>query len=143
MPGVLVLCSPLRGQTVFEWLSDAVHPRGLALANSTVAAQPQMDGLGLNPAGLIAVDDDSGPGRRVTFGLRLYPAGISQRISQLVLPVGRQVLALDVRSMSYGTFKGFDSDGNPTGDYSAGDLLVRAGFARRLGMNASKSATGF
>ncbi len=137
----VLLSTILWSQTSFEWLADAAHPRGLALANSTIAAQLQTDAVGLNPAGLAAIADSSRPVRRVEFGLRLYPAGISQRAIQLVLSAGSQVVALDVRNMSYGDFQGYDIDGQETADYSAGDLLVRAGIARRLGRIITAGAT--
>ena len=73
----VVLSTAVWSQTSFEWLADAAHPRGLALANSTIAAQLQTEAVGLNPAGLAAIADSSRPVRRVEFGLRIYPAGIS------------------------------------------------------------------
>ncbi len=137
----LLLSTVLWSQASFEWLADAAHPRGLALANSTIAAQLSTEAVGLNPAGLAAIADSSRPVRRVEFGLRLYPAGISQRAIQLVWSAGSQVVALDVRNMNYGDFQGYDSDGRETGDYSAGDLLVRAAVARRLGRIITAGAT--
>ncbi len=137
----VLLSTVLWSQTSFEWLADAAHPRGLALANSTIAAQLQTDAVGLNPAGLAASASSSRPVRSVEFGLRLYPAGISQRAIQLVWSLGSQVLALDVRNMNYGEFQGYDIDGQETADYSAGDLLVRAAIARRLGRIITAGAT--
>jgi hypothetical protein len=137
----VLLSTTLWSQTSFEWLTDAAHPRGLALANSTIAAQLQTDAVGLNPAGLAVMADSSGPVRSVEFGLRLYPVGISQRVIQLVLPSGSQVVALEVRNMNYGDIQGRDIDGQETADYSNGDLLVRAAIARRLGRIITAGAT--
>ena len=137
----LVLSTVLWSQTSFEWLADAAHPRGLALANSTIAAQLPTEAVGLNPAGLAAIADSSRPVRRVEFGLRLYPAGISQRAVQLVMSARSQVVALDIRNMNYGIFQGYDIDGQETGNYSASDLLVRVAIARRLGRIITVGAT--
>ena len=64
---------------------------------------------------------------KVSGRTRLSFSRASRRIAaiQLVLSAGSQVVALDVRNMSYGDFQGYDIDGQETADYSAGDLLVR------------------
>ena len=125
--------APLAGQTSFDWLSSAAHPRGMALANALVAAADPAQALGMNPAGLRLV----GPKRRIQAGLRLYPAGISQTMTQLIFPGERQVFGVELRSVGYGTFEGYDEQGQRQEDYTASEVLIRGGIMRRIGSSLS------
>ena len=122
-----------RGQTGFDWLGDALHPRGMALANAAVAAADPTEALGLNPAGLAGMPPRPGPQRRFLLGLRRDPAGISQQLTQFIFPAGTQTVGLEIRRLDYGTFPGYDSDGQRQTDYTAVDLLLRGGVMRRVG----------
>lgn len=130
---VMLIAASGSAQTSFDWLNDAVHPRGMALANATVAAADPAEALGLNPAGLRWTSVPPGPGRSLQLGLRRYPAGISQQVSQLVFSAGAQVVGIEIRRFDYGTFTGYDEDGRRQDDYTAGDLLFRGGVMRRVG----------
>lgn len=125
--------APLSAQTSFDWLSGAVHPRGMALANAMVAAADPAQALGMNPAGLRFV----GPRRSLQLGLRWYPAGISQKMTQLIFPGERQVFGVELRSMGYGTFEGYDEHGQRQEDYTAVEALMRGGIMRRIGASVS------
>lgn len=125
--------APLSAQTSFDWLSGAAHPRGMALANAMVAAADPAQALGMNPAGLRLV----GPMRSLQMGLRWYPAGISQKMIQLIFPGERQVFGVELRSLGYGTFQGYDEQGQRQEDYTAGDVLIRGGIMRRIGASVS------
>ena len=124
---------PLAAQTSFNWLSDAAHPRGMALANALVAAGDPAQALGLNPAGLRL----GGPDRSLQAGLRLYPAGISQKTTQLIFPGERQVVGLELRSLGYGVFAGYDDQGQRQEDYTAFEALFRGAIMRRIGASLS------
>lgn len=129
----LWLTTPLGAQTSFDWLNDAVHPRGMALAHATVAAADPAEALSLNPAGLRRPSPASGPTRAFLLSLCRYPAGIGQLMSQIILPAGGQVVGIEIRRFNYGTFHGYDDDGQRQDDYTAADILVRGGMMRRAG----------
>ncbi len=136
----LWLTTHLGAQTSFDWLNDAVHPRGMALAHATVAAADPAEALSLNPAGLRWPSPASGPTRAFLLSFCRYPAGISQLMSQIILPVpqglrgaGGQVVGIEIRRFSYGTFHGYDDDRQRQDDYTAADILVRGGMMRRAG----------
>jgi hypothetical protein len=127
----------LSAQTAFSWLSDPVHPRGIALANAPVAGAGPTEALDLNPAGLRWDGRDHGPNRSFLVGVSRFPAGLSQKLIQVVLPVGQQVVAAEVRQFDYGTFAGYDANAEQQEDYTAVDLLIRGGIARTLVRNLS------
>lgn len=133
LTAALWLSTPLWAQTSFDWLSEAVHPRGMALAHATVAAADPAEALSLNPAGLRQPPSAPGPARTLMFSICRYPAGIGQIMSQITLPAGAQVVGVEIRSFNYGTFPGYDDDGQRQEDYTALDILVRGGMMRRAG----------
>ncbi len=134
---LLGLITPLLAQSSFDWLREAAHPRGLALAHSSVAGGDPTEALNLNPAGLFRTD----PTRTLTAGYCRYPAGIGQAMSQLILPLGTQLVGIEIRHFGYGTFSGYDDDGVKQADYAAADNLVRVGIARRSGRFLTVGAT--
>ncbi len=126
--------TPLEAQASFDWLSDAAHPRGMALANAGIAAGGPAEGLGLNPAGLVwGRAPGVGANRSLVLVLRRYPADINLQLTRIVLPLGRQMVGFEFLRLDYGTFAGYDNEGLQTGDYTAQDILIRAGLTRRLG----------
>ena len=129
----LWLPTSLGAQTSFDWLNDAVHPRGMALANASVAAVNPAEALNLNPAGLRWRPSTSDSARTFQFSRCSYPAGISQLMTQVILPAGAQVVGIEIRRFNYGTFPGYDEDGLRQEDYTAADVLVRGGIMRRMG----------
>ena len=137
----LVLTSPLGGQTSFDWLSDAVHPRGMALANADVATANPWEALGLNPASLERPAWWAQSKLNLLIVLRRYPAGIDQQMTQVLMPLGRTVAGVEIRRLDYGTFSGYDDAGLQVADYGAEDLLVRGGLMRPLGRYLALGAT--
>lgn len=137
LAAVLGLLTSLWAQSSFDWLSEAVHPRGMALAHSTVAGGNPAEALNLNPAGLFRAD----PTRKLMAGYCRYPAGIDQAMSQIIMPAGSQLLGIEVRHFGYGIFSGYDDDGVKQADYAAADNLVRAGIARHAGDFLAVGAT--
>ena len=137
LAGMLVLGAvgvPLGAQASFAWLSDAAHPRGMALANAAIAAGSPAAGLGLNPAGLAwRSAPGAGANRRLVLVLRRYPADINLQLTRIVFPLGRQILGFEILRLDYGTFAGYDDGGVETGEYRAEDFLIRGGMTRRLG----------
>ena len=128
-------------QTSFDWLNDAVHPRGMALANASVAAVNPAEALNLNPAGLRWLPSTSSPARTFQLSLCRYPAGISQLMTQIILPSDAKVVGVEIRRFNYGTFPGYDEDGLRQKDYTAADVLVRGGMMRRTGKYLAVGAT--
>ncbi|MEE9161950.1 MAG: hypothetical protein V3U35_03175 [Candidatus Neomarinimicrobiota bacterium] len=129
----LVLTSPLGGQASFDWLSDAVHARGMALASADVATANPWEALGLNPASLERPAWQAQSKLGLLVVLRRYPAGIDQQMTQVLMPLGRSVAGLEIRRLDYGTFSGYDDAGLQGEDYRAEDLLVRGGLMRPVG----------
>jgi hypothetical protein len=129
--GLLFGVQPSFGQTSFQWLLDSAHPRDIALANALVAAPNSAQALGVNPAGISLDADDSKRG--LAWSLRRDPAAIYQLSTLAVYPFGGYTAAVQLRNVFYGKLAGYDADGLPTGDYSAGDLLLTGGLSRQYG----------
>ena len=136
------LMQSLAAQASFHWLGDAVHPRGMALANAAVAAPNPSEALGLNPAGLVLGSSVAGSRPGLLVVLRRYPAGVSQQMTQIVFPLGRQMAGIEIRRMDYGTFAGYDDEGIPEPNYSAEDILVRGGLMLPVGRHLAVGAAG-
>ncbi len=138
----LWLPTSLEAQTSFDWLNDAVHPRGMALANASVAAVNPVEALNLNPAGLRWLPSTSDSARTFQLSLCRYPTGISQLMTQIILPSDTKVTGVEIRRFHYGTFPGYDEDGLRQEDYTAADVLVRVGMMRRMGKYLAVGAAG-
>ncbi|UCD36965.1 MAG: hypothetical protein JSW54_09005 [Fidelibacterota bacterium] len=138
---VFNIVAPVSAQASFDWLNDAADPRGMALANASVAEARPMEALSLNPASLSGLAGTDSITRSLHIGLRRYPASINQQMIQAVLPVGVQVVAFEVRRLGYGSFVGYDIDRQRQAEYSAEDLLLRAGYMRRVGRYLRLGAT--
>ncbi|UCH63322.1 MAG: hypothetical protein JSU77_02380 [Fidelibacterota bacterium] len=140
MVGLWLPTTP-EAQTSFDWLNDAVHPRGMALANASVAAVNPAEALNLNPAGLRWLVSPSSPARTFQLSLCRYPAGVNQLMTQIILPTSAQVLGIEIRRFNYGTFPGYDEEGLRQEDYSAADVLVRGGMMRHMGKYLAAGTT--
>lgn len=119
------LALQINGQSSYPGLTAWYHSRAVGLAGSgSVSPQPESDRL--NPA---AMRTD---GREFALGLMAYPAGI--RAGQLVFrfPWREGIAAFSFRTMNYGTFDGYDSEGSATGAYTAGDTWLGMSYAHSI-----------
>lgn len=136
-PGTLLLCglwlvSAAGGQSSFDWLSQPVYPAQVAMAGAGVAQVGSPEALTQNPAAL-GVLGATGSRPRLWLGGRQYSAGIGQLAVTLIFPRGLRTWGLEVRSMQYGRFDGYDADGLPTGAYNASETGARAGVRQSIG----------
>lgn len=128
----LWLVSVAAGQTSFDWLSQPVYPAQVAMAGATLAQVGSPEALTQNPASLGA-GNASGTRPHLWLGGRQYPAGIGQLAATVIFPGERRAWGFSVRSMQYGQFDGYDSDGFSTGEYVASETAARAGVRQSLG----------
>jgi hypothetical protein len=119
----------IRGQSSFDWMVHPSYPGELAMAGAGVARQWNPESIAQNPAGMKNRDT-----RLVLhIGGRRYPAGINQLASTVILPGSERNWGLMIRTMHYGTFDGFDGDGQKTASYNAGEIAVLGGLRQQLG----------
>ena len=126
-----VLAAPIAGQSGFDWLINGIHPRCMALAGAAIATGDPNEALGMNPAGLWR--GETGVIRDISWSWARFPAHLSQHLVTLALPAGSQQVGWELRYFDFGSFEGYDEDGNPTDSYSAADILLRGGLARSFG----------
>ncbi|MCH8327325.1 MAG: hypothetical protein IID15_02215 [Candidatus Marinimicrobia bacterium] len=136
-PGALLLCglwliSPAGGQSSFDWLSQPVYPAQVAMAGAGVAHVGSPEALTQNPAAM-GVLGTAGSRSRLWLGGRQYAAGVGQLAATLIFPKGVRTWGLELRSMQYGRFDGYDADGFSTGAYNASETGVRAGVRQSIG----------
>ena len=130
---VLLFSAALAAQDSFTWLSESVTPRGLALANSFVAGADHPDAMSLNPAGLQA---DSGSWT-FELGFGRYPAGITPLFLRGIHQRKAAVVGYELSGLAYGTFQGYNIQGEPEGTYRANDVMLRRATSRRVGEHLS------
>ena len=57
-----------------------------------------------------------------------YPAGIQAQSASLLLSINNKVIIGSINHISYGTFKGYDENATPTGNYTSSDTWARLGY---------------
>ena len=90
-----LLAAPIEGQSGFDWLSNGIHPRSMALAGAGIATEDPEEALGMNPAGLWR--GETGVTRDINWSLARYPAHLSQHLVTLAFPVGDQQVGWELR----------------------------------------------
>ena len=109
----------------YEALNSWYHPHTLAMVGSGSSLH-LAESDRLNPSLMFSNE------QLLTIGQVQYPADISSQMVQIVLPRNYGTLGGTIRHLSYGIFEGFDNNGNPTANYSAGDSWVTISIAKRL-----------
>jgi len=122
---VILLIAVRINATAYEALNSWYHPHTLAMVGSGSSLHiAESDRL--NPSLMFSNE------QLLTIGHVQYPADISSQMVQIVLPRNYGTLCGAIRHVSYGIFEGFDNNGNPTANYSAGDSWVTISIAKRL-----------
>ena len=111
--------------TSYDALNSWYHPHTLAMVGSGASIHiAESDRL--NPSLMFSKE------QLLTIGYVQYPADISSQMVQIVLPRNYGTLGGTIRHISYGIFEGFDNNGSPTTNFSAGDSWVTISIAKRL-----------
>ena len=122
---VILLIAVRINATSYDALNSWYHPHALAMVGSGSSLHiAESDRL--NPSLMF------GNEQLLTIGHVRYPADISSQMVQIVLPRNYGTLGGTIRHISYGIFEGFDNNGSPTTNFSAGDSWVTISIAKRL-----------
>ena len=122
---IILLISVRINATAYEALNSWYHPHSLAMVGSGSSLHiAESDRL--NPSLMFSNE------QLLTIGYVQYPADISSQMVQIVLPRNYGTLGGTIRHISYGIFEGFDNNGSPTTNFSAGDSWVTISIAKRL-----------
>jgi len=122
---VILLIAVRINANAYEALNSWYHPHTLAMVGSGSSLH-LAESDRLNPSLMFSNE------QLLTIGQVQYPADISSQMVQIVLPRNYGTLGGTIRHLSYGIFEGFDNNGNPTANYSAGDSWVTISIAKRL-----------
>lgn len=135
---IILLIAVRINATAYEALNSWYHPHTLAMVGSGSSLHiAESDRL--NPSLMFSNE------QLLTIGHVQYPADISTQMAQIVLPRNYGTLGGTIRHVSYGVFKGFDKNGNPTANYAAGESWVTVSIAKQLfaGKLQWGASTGF
>ncbi len=122
---VILLITVRINATSYDALNSWYHPHALAMVGSGSSLHiAESDRL--NPSLMFSNE------QLLTIGHVRYPADISSQMVQIVLPRNYGTLGGTIRHISYGIFEGFDNNGSPTTNFSAGDSWVTISIAKRL-----------
>ena len=122
---VILLIAVRINATSYDALNSWYHPHALAMVGSGSSLHiAESDRL--NPSLMFSNE------QLLTIGHVRYPADISSQMVQIVLPRNFGTLGGTIRHISYGIFEGFDNNGTPTTNFSAGDSWVTISIAKRL-----------
>ena len=109
----------------YDALNSWYHPHTLSMVGSGSSLHiAESDRL--NPSLMISNE------QLLTIGHVQYPANITSQMVQMILPSNYGTLGGTIRHISYGIFEGFDNNGSPTKNFSAGDSWVSISIAKRL-----------
>ena len=115
----------IQAQSAYSGLENWFHSESLSLAGSG-GALSSVESDRLNPGALGELP------RQFHLSFLRYPADINAESLSLILPAKRGFYALGLRHLNYGIFEGFDTEGQPTDNYSAGDTWVTLSTGRTL-----------
>lgn len=133
---ILGSCNFLRAQSTFEFLRFDTSPRASGVGGSFVACDDDPDVIFHNPAGAAFLQ---GMPASFNFTKHLLDANLASiAASQSFEGLGR--FSAGIKYVNYGTFTGADEFGNKTSDFSAGEMVVQAGYANFLDENFAYGA---
>lgn len=125
------------GEAGAAFLKIPVGARESAMGGAGTALQSGTTTLRWNVAGLTAIT-----GSRIDMLYGAWLEGMSFQHISAAKPTAGGVAGVSILYSSAGKIKGFDADFNPEGEYTAGDLAVTLGYARRFGAAFSVGAAG-
>ena len=126
------------GNAVAEFLNVDPGARAGSLAGAFCAMAGDLSALPYNPAALATLSSASAVLHHTNWYQSTY-----QEYAALGAPVnGATVFAASFGYLHYGTVAGYDTDNNPTGDFSPSDAVVSLALARRIGDMVSVGLAG-
>ncbi len=125
------------GTSAFSFLKINVGARPMALGGAFTGAADDESSLYYNPAGIAAFESN-----RYVLGYHNYFVDMQSGFVGYIRSLGeRKTVGFYVSYLNYGTFTETDLQGNITGDFSGGDMLLAATFAMRQTRALSIGAT--
>ena len=102
----------------------------------TSSAQLGLGGAGfLNPSSISSKLNPASTvkDRMFTTSIIRYPVSITSQSAGLSLPWKNGTGSASIRHISYGTFRGYNDDAQPTKTYKSGDTWLQGSYSRQLG----------
>lgn len=119
---------------IYQVLDIVSSPRAAALGNSFVAMKDDPNTLFSNPAALATLTVDSmGRRHKIAVGFLKHVLDINEGYISYATPTDT-ILGISggfgagVQYIDYGSFDGYDTKGEGTGDFGAGELAVSFGY---------------
>jgi hypothetical protein len=125
------------GEAGAAFLKIPVGAREAAMGGTGTALASGSTTLRWNVAGLTAIADS-----RIDMLYGAWLEGMSFQHVGATKPMAGGVAGVSLLYSSAGEIAGFDANLNPEGDYTATDLAVTLGYARRLGATFSLGVAG-
>ncbi len=123
------------GTTGANFLKIGVGARATAMGGAFTALADDSTSLYWNPAGLAQIK-----GRELSATYNLWFEDIRQGYLSMGFPSMGGTLGLAANYVDMGTLEGRDEAGNPTGNFTASDLELMVGYAKKI---APKFSFGF
>ena len=102
----------------------------------TSSAQLGLGGAGfLNPSSISSKLNPASTIKKRMFATSIirYPVSITSQSAGLSLPWKNGTGTASIRHISYGTFRGYNDDAQPTKTYKSGDTWLQGSYSRQLG----------
>lgn len=119
------------GENTYQFLNLISSPRQAALGGKILTNVDSDVTQGLfNPATINAEMDN-----QLSLNYTSYLGGIGYGTAAYAYTVDRrtQTLHAGITYINYGTFDGYDEEGNSTGDFSGGEAALSFGYSRQIG----------
>lgn len=131
--GILILTPDLicyangPGTTTASFLKIGVGARAAAMGEAFTALASDGTSLYWNPAGLTQLKT-----KEISATYNSWFEEIKQGYLSLTFPSARGTMGLGTNYVDMGKLEGRDVEGNPTGDFTASDIHIFVGYARKL-----------
>ena len=121
---LLILLSPSGAETGYPAFDVFTSSAQLGLGGAGFL-NPSSISSKLNPASTVK-------GRVFTTSMIRYPASITTQSAGLSLPWKNGTGSASIRHISYGTFRGYNDNAQPTQTYKSGDTWLRGSYSKQL-----------
>jgi hypothetical protein len=125
------------GTSAFSFLKIDVGARAVGMGGAFTGLADDEASLYYNPSGIASLE-----GNRLIFTYHNYVADLQSGFLGYIHPLNpTRRIGVSVSYLSYGDFVQTDLNGNETGKFSGGDLLVAVSLAERKGERISYGGT--